>query len=305
MRHHRLMMLHHDHRLTRIHQPIQQTQQLLHIRQMQPRRRLVQHIHPTLSPCASPTSTAAAHHPTTSSTAGQDSDNPTPHPPTAPESHARQASAPHPHRRNPASATDIANTSLMSRPPNRYSNTDPSNRLPSHTSHTVATPAMIAQIHVHHTRPIAIRTRTLRIRTEQRRLHPVRPSRKPSESAPTNPCTSQDYSAANHESAPDPPTPHPHPPESTRAPANSYPNQQPPSPPPTHPTEHPHPHPQIVRRRTTNLQHTRRLPHHSFNTARSSKCRPVIVPLARNPATVPSKHTDPPAAPAAGPRSTT
>ncbi len=43
----------------------------------------------------------------------------------------------------------------------------------------------------------------------------------------------------------------------------------------------------------------------SFRAARSSKCRPVIVPPLRSPSTVPSKQTVPPAVPAPGPRSTT
>ena len=43
----------------------------------------------------------------------------------------------------------------------------------------------------------------------------------------------------------------------------------------------------------------------SFREARSSRCRPVMVPLARRPSTVPSKTTSPPAVPAPGPRSTT
>ena len=42
-----------------------------------------------------------------------------------------------------ASVTDIASTSLMSLPPNVYSSTDASNRLPSHSSQVVATPAII------------------------------------------------------------------------------------------------------------------------------------------------------------------
>jgi hypothetical protein len=42
-----------------------------------------------------------------------------------------------------ASATDIASTSLMSRPPKRYSSTEASKRLPPHSSHVVLTPAMI------------------------------------------------------------------------------------------------------------------------------------------------------------------
>jgi hypothetical protein len=42
-----------------------------------------------------------------------------------------------------ASVTDIASTSLMSRPPNSNSSTDASSRLPSHTSQMVATPAII------------------------------------------------------------------------------------------------------------------------------------------------------------------
>ena len=44
-----------------------------------------------------------------------------------------------------ASVTGIASTSLMSRPPRWYSSTDASNRLPSHTSQVVATPAIIAR----------------------------------------------------------------------------------------------------------------------------------------------------------------
>ena len=43
----------------------------------------------------------------------------------------------------------------------------------------------------------------------------------------------------------------------------------------------------------------------AFSDARSSRCRPVIVPLARSPSTVPSNTTSPPAVPAPGPRSTT
>ena len=42
-----------------------------------------------------------------------------------------------------------------------------------------------------------------------------------------------------------------------------------------------------------------------FKEARSSRCRPVSVPLARSPSTVPSNTTSPPAEPAPGPRSTT
>ena len=44
-----------------------------------------------------------------------------------------------------ASATGIASTSLMSLPPNVYSSTDAWKRLPSHSSQTVATPAIIAR----------------------------------------------------------------------------------------------------------------------------------------------------------------
>ena len=42
-----------------------------------------------------------------------------------------------------------------------------------------------------------------------------------------------------------------------------------------------------------------------FRAARSSRWRPVSVPLARSPSTVPSNTTSPPSAPAPGPRSTT
>jgi hypothetical protein len=44
-----------------------------------------------------------------------------------------------------ASATDIASTSLMSRPPSLWSSTDASKRLPSHSSQIDATPAIIAR----------------------------------------------------------------------------------------------------------------------------------------------------------------
>src|SRR3954447_17736652 len=48
--------------------------------------------------------------------------------------------------KNPsASVTDIASTSLMSRSPRWYSSTDAWNRLPSHTSQIVATPAIMAR----------------------------------------------------------------------------------------------------------------------------------------------------------------
>src|SRR5665647_3250927 len=42
-----------------------------------------------------------------------------------------------------------------------------------------------------------------------------------------------------------------------------------------------------------------------FTDARSSRCRPVSVPLARSPSTLPSKTTSPPSVPAPGPRSAT
>ena len=41
-----------------------------------------------------------------------------------------------------ASVTDIASTSLMSRPPRWYSSTDAWNRFPSHSSQVVATVSM-------------------------------------------------------------------------------------------------------------------------------------------------------------------
>ena len=44
-----------------------------------------------------------------------------------------------------ASVTGIPRTSLMSLPPNVYSSTVASNRLPSHTSQVVETPAIIAR----------------------------------------------------------------------------------------------------------------------------------------------------------------
>ncbi len=44
-----------------------------------------------------------------------------------------------------ASATDIASTSLMSRPPRWCSSTEAWNRFPSHSSQTVETPAIIAR----------------------------------------------------------------------------------------------------------------------------------------------------------------
>ena len=44
-----------------------------------------------------------------------------------------------------ASVTDMASTSLMSRPPRWYSSTDAWKRLPSHSSQVVATPAIIAR----------------------------------------------------------------------------------------------------------------------------------------------------------------
>ncbi len=44
-----------------------------------------------------------------------------------------------------ASVTDIASTSLMSRPPRWWSSTDASNRLPSHSSQVVVTPVIIVR----------------------------------------------------------------------------------------------------------------------------------------------------------------
>ena len=62
---------------------------------------------------------------------------------------------------------------------------------------------------------------------------------------------------------------------------------------------------QVVRVGAADLQRSRRLAHVSFRAARSSRCRPVRVPLARRPSTVPSNTTSPPSVPAPGPRSTT
>ena len=44
-----------------------------------------------------------------------------------------------------ASVTDIASTSVISRPPSLYSSTEASNRFPSYSSQVVATPAIIAR----------------------------------------------------------------------------------------------------------------------------------------------------------------
>jgi len=44
-----------------------------------------------------------------------------------------------------SSVTDIASTSLMSRPPRWWSSTDAWNRFPSHSSQVVTTPAIIAR----------------------------------------------------------------------------------------------------------------------------------------------------------------
>ena len=44
-----------------------------------------------------------------------------------------------------ASSTGRSSTSAMLRPPSRYSSTDAWNRFPSHSSHVVATPAIIAR----------------------------------------------------------------------------------------------------------------------------------------------------------------
>ena len=44
-----------------------------------------------------------------------------------------------------ASVTDMASTSLMSRPPSRWFSTDAWNRLPSHSSQVVTTPAITAR----------------------------------------------------------------------------------------------------------------------------------------------------------------
>src|SRR5215213_7590532 len=44
-----------------------------------------------------------------------------------------------------ASVTDVARTSAMLRPPRRYSSTEAWKRLPSQSSHVVATPAMVAR----------------------------------------------------------------------------------------------------------------------------------------------------------------
>ena len=44
-----------------------------------------------------------------------------------------------------ASVTGIASTSLMSRPPSLYFSTAGWNRLPSQSSHGVATPAIVAR----------------------------------------------------------------------------------------------------------------------------------------------------------------
>src|SRR5690606_9112421 len=135
-----------DHRLPRINNPVQQRQQLGHIRQMQTGGRLIQHINAALVPHV-----------------GGELE-PLPLPTRQGRQRLPQAEIPQPHISEPGEdrvrrrktsltcaeerfspRTDISNTSLIVRPPNVYFSTEAWNRLPSHVSHTVATPAIIAK----------------------------------------------------------------------------------------------------------------------------------------------------------------
>jgi hypothetical protein len=150
VRHDRLVMLDDDHRLTGVNEPVEQAKQLFDIGEVQAAGRLVEDVD---SPFfgAFVAELGRQFEPLPLATGqrrerlaeGQIAE---PHvgEPVEDLVAAGTFASPSP-KNSSASVTDIASTSLMSRPPNLYSSTDASNRFPSHTSHGVATPAIIAR----------------------------------------------------------------------------------------------------------------------------------------------------------------
>ena len=175
VRHHRLVVLDDDHRLARVDEPVEQAEQLLDVGEVQTRRRLVEHedaallrhVRGELEPLA----LAARQR-------GKrlaDREVAEPDVGEATEDRVAAASRAGPSAKNAsASPTDVASTSLMSLPPNSYSRTSATNRLPSHTSHGAATPGHHREVGVDHARAVAVGAHARRSSREQRRLHAVR-----------------------------------------------------------------------------------------------------------------------------------
>ena len=188
----------------------------------------------------------------------------------------------------------------MSLPPNVYSSTSASKRLPSHTSHGVATPAMIAEVGVDDAGAVAVGAGALGVGAEQRRLHAVRLRERLADrveqagvrrrvAAPR--ALDRALVDRHHAVAARRPS---------RGSASSCPS------PATPVSDHQHAERDVdvdvlqvvrCRRRAPPALRWRRAPS-SFSDARSSRWRPVNVPLARSPSTVPSNTTSPPPVPA-------
>ena len=194
----------------------------------------------------------------------------------------------------------------MSLPPSLYSRTSASKRLPSHTSHGAATPAIIAEVGVDHAGTVAVGAGALGVGAEQGGLHAVglgerladrvEQARVGRRVAPPRPLDRRLVDRHHAVAALDRPV----------GSASSCPIR---------------PRRSARRARRAGCRRRRRcrllvsaprisnapvgVRTSSLSVARSSRWRPVSVPLVRSSSTVPSNTTSPPAAPAPGPRSTT
>src|SRR5712692_7612990 len=141
MRHDRLMVLDDDDRLAGVDEPVEQAEQLLDVGEVQAGGRLVEdvdaallgHVGGQLEPlplAAGQRSQRLAEAEVAEPDVGE---------PVEAGCAAGVRASPAP-KNSSASVTDIASTSLMSRPPRWYSSTDASNRFPSHSSPEPATP---------------------------------------------------------------------------------------------------------------------------------------------------------------------
>ena len=138
----RLVVLDDDDRLAGVDEPVEQAEQLLDVGEVEAGGRLVEdvdaallgHVGGQLEPpplAAGQRSERLAEDEVGEADIGEPV-----------EDGVRASPAP---KNSSASVTDIASTSLMSRPPRWWSSTDAWNRFPSHSSQVVATPAIIAR----------------------------------------------------------------------------------------------------------------------------------------------------------------
>jgi hypothetical protein len=192
----------------------------------------------------------------------------------------------------------------MFSPPSLYSSTDAWNRLPSQSSQTVVTPAIIAEVGVDHPGAVAGRAGALGVGAEERGLHAVGLRERLADRLEQARCTSRGCCAASrgwgsgrrHDAVR--PTTEPWISELLPEPATPVTTTSTPSGMSTSTFL------QVVRVRAAHLHHARRRAHLGLSGA-VAEVRPVSVPLARSPATVPSNTTSRRRCLRRGPRSTT